>query len=87
MRGVEDARAGGVQAHPVGTAADCAVGMTATARRTGIDHLICMVEGSDDPAAVRQNIARLDAEIAPRLPGQPAPAGYGHWHGGPVRGR
>jgi alkanesulfonate monooxygenase SsuD/methylene tetrahydromethanopterin reductase-like flavin-dependent oxidoreductase (luciferase family) len=56
--------------HPVGTAADCAETMAATARRTGIDHLICMVEGSGDPAAVQENIARLGAEVLPRLPGR-----------------
>ena len=55
--------------HPVGTAADCADAMAETARRTGIGHLICMVEGSGDPAAVRENIARLGAEVLPRLPG------------------
>jgi alkanesulfonate monooxygenase SsuD/methylene tetrahydromethanopterin reductase-like flavin-dependent oxidoreductase (luciferase family) len=56
--------------HPVGTADDCAESMAATARRTGIEHLICMVEGSGDPAAVRENIARLGAEVLPRLPGR-----------------
>jgi alkanesulfonate monooxygenase SsuD/methylene tetrahydromethanopterin reductase-like flavin-dependent oxidoreductase (luciferase family) len=56
--------------HPVGTAADCAETMTATARHTGIDHLICMVEGSGDPAAVQENIARLGAEVLPRIPGR-----------------
>jgi alkanesulfonate monooxygenase SsuD/methylene tetrahydromethanopterin reductase-like flavin-dependent oxidoreductase (luciferase family) len=63
--------------HPVGTAADCADAMAGTARRTGIGHLICMVEGSGDPVAVRENIARLGAEVLPRLPGRdgavPAP--------------
>jgi alkanesulfonate monooxygenase SsuD/methylene tetrahydromethanopterin reductase-like flavin-dependent oxidoreductase (luciferase family) len=68
--------------HPVGTAADCAAAMAATARRTGITHLICMVEGSGDPAAVQENIARLGAEVLPLLPGRdgspPAPgAGAG----------
>jgi alkanesulfonate monooxygenase SsuD/methylene tetrahydromethanopterin reductase-like flavin-dependent oxidoreductase (luciferase family) len=57
-------------AHPVGTARDCAEAMAATARRTGIDHLICMVEGSGDPAAVQENIARLGAEVLPLLPGR-----------------
>jgi len=56
--------------HPVGTAADCAGAMAETARRTGIGHLICMVEGSGDPAAVRENIARLGAEVLPLLPGR-----------------
>jgi alkanesulfonate monooxygenase SsuD/methylene tetrahydromethanopterin reductase-like flavin-dependent oxidoreductase (luciferase family) len=56
--------------HPVGTPADCAATMTATLRRTGIGHLICMVEGSGDPASVRENIARLGAEVLPLLPGR-----------------
>ena len=56
--------------HPVGTAADCAESMAATARRTGIGHLICMVEGSGDPAAVQENIARLGAVVLPFLPGR-----------------
>jgi len=29
-----------------------------------------MVEGSGDPAAVRENIARLGAEVLPLLPGR-----------------
>ena len=44
--------------------------MAATARSTGIDHLICMVEGAGDPAAVQENIARLGAEVLPLLPGR-----------------
>ncbi len=56
--------------HPVGTAADCAATITATALRTGIDHLICMVEGSGDEAAVLEDIARLGAEVLPLLPGR-----------------
>jgi alkanesulfonate monooxygenase SsuD/methylene tetrahydromethanopterin reductase-like flavin-dependent oxidoreductase (luciferase family) len=56
--------------HPVGTAADCAAAMAETARHTGITHLLCMVEGSGDPAAVEENIARLGAEVLPTLPGR-----------------
>ena len=63
--------------HPVGTAADCAETMATTAQRTGIRHLVCMVEGAGDPAAVQENIARLGAEVLPLLPGRlsspPAP--------------
>ena len=62
---------------PVGTPGDCARIMTATMQRTGIRHLICMVEGAGDPAAVQENIARLGAEVLPLLPGRlsspPAP--------------
>jgi hypothetical protein len=63
--------------HPVGTPGDCARIMTATVRRTGIRHLICMVEGAGDRAAVQENIARLGAEVLPLLAGRvsspPAP--------------
>ena len=55
--------------HPVGTASDCAAVMAETARRTGITHLLCMVEGSGDPAALQENIARLGAEVLPLRPG------------------
>jgi hypothetical protein len=44
--------------------------MAATARNTGITHLLCMVEGSGDSAAVQENIARLGAEVLPMLPGR-----------------
>jgi hypothetical protein len=57
----------------VGTARDCAAAMTATVQRTGIRHLICMVEGAGDLVRVRENIARLGAEVLPLLPGRPAP--------------
>ncbi len=64
--------------HPVGTAAECAEAMITTARRTGIDHLLCMVEGAGEPAAVQQNIARLGAEVLPLLPGRDGiPPGQG----------
>ena len=56
--------------HPVGTVRDCAESMAATAQSSGIDHLICMVEGAGDPAAVHENIARLGAEVLPLLPGR-----------------
>ncbi len=61
------------QIHPVGTAGDCAERMAATVQNTGIDHLICMVEGAGDPAAVQENIARLGAEVLPLLPGRGSP--------------
>jgi hypothetical protein len=51
--------------------------MTGTARRTGIGHLICMVEGSGDPAAVRENIAWLGAEVLPGRDGTPPDPGTG----------
>ncbi|HKB29402.1 MAG TPA: LLM class flavin-dependent oxidoreductase [Streptosporangiaceae bacterium] len=53
--------------HPVGSAADCVRIMTTTALRTGIRHLVLMVEGAGDPARVRENIARLGAEVLPQV--------------------
>jgi alkanesulfonate monooxygenase SsuD/methylene tetrahydromethanopterin reductase-like flavin-dependent oxidoreductase (luciferase family) len=53
--------------HPVGTAEDCVESMAATVDRTGIRHLILMVEGAGDAARTRQNVTRLGAEVLPRL--------------------
>ena len=53
--------------HPVGAAADCIDSMAATIERTGVRHLLCMVEGAGDPARTRENIARLGAEVLPVL--------------------
>ena len=62
--------------HPVGTAADCIDSMAATIERTGIRHLVCMVEGAGDPALTRENIARLGAEVLPALRRR-----FGDWPG------
>jgi len=67
--------------HPVGTPEQCAASMTATIERTGIRHLLCMVEGAEDRGRTQENIARLAAEVlpsvrrAPGLAGQDAAAG------------
>jgi alkanesulfonate monooxygenase SsuD/methylene tetrahydromethanopterin reductase-like flavin-dependent oxidoreductase (luciferase family) len=64
--------------HPVGTAADCAEAMTATAQRTGISHLICMVEGSGNRAAILETSlgsARRCCRCCPAVP--PARPGPG----------
>ncbi|GAA4635682.1 LLM class flavin-dependent oxidoreductase [Actinoallomurus vinaceus] len=53
--------------HPVGTPEDCVETMAATVERTGIRHLILMVEGAGAPERTRENIARLGAEVLPRL--------------------
>jgi alkanesulfonate monooxygenase SsuD/methylene tetrahydromethanopterin reductase-like flavin-dependent oxidoreductase (luciferase family) len=53
--------------HPVGTPDDCVETMAATVERTGIRHLILMVEGAGTPDRTRENIARLGAEVLPRL--------------------
>jgi hypothetical protein len=53
--------------HPVGTAEHCVRCMATTVERTGIRHLILMVEGGGTPQRTRENIARLGAEVLPRL--------------------
>ena len=58
--------------HPVGTAADCIHTMATTIARTGLRHLVLMVEGAGDPARTAENIARLGAEVLPALRGTPS---------------
>ncbi|QWF80406.1 LLM class flavin-dependent oxidoreductase [Amycolatopsis sp. CA-230715] len=53
--------------HPVGSADDCVAKLAESARRTGVEHVIMMVEGSGDRA--EENIRRIGAEILPRLSG------------------
>jgi alkanesulfonate monooxygenase SsuD/methylene tetrahydromethanopterin reductase-like flavin-dependent oxidoreductase (luciferase family) len=53
--------------HPVGTPDDCLRTMAATVERTGVRHLILMVEAGGDPTRTETNIARLGAEVLPRL--------------------
>ena len=51
--------------HPVGSPRDCAGRMVATVWRTGIRHLILMVEGPGSDDAVLENIVRLGEEVLP----------------------
>ncbi|WP_446678514.1 LLM class flavin-dependent oxidoreductase [Actinoallomurus acaciae] len=53
--------------HPVGTPDDCLKTMVTTVERTGVRHLILMVEGGGDLVRTEQNITRLGAEVLPRL--------------------
>ncbi|MFC4586241.1 LLM class flavin-dependent oxidoreductase [Sphaerisporangium corydalis] len=53
--------------HPVGSPGHCADTMLATIERTGIRHLILLVEGAGDPALTRRAIARLGAEVLPAV--------------------
>jgi hypothetical protein len=63
------------------TPEQCVALMTATIERTGIRHLLCMVEGAGDRGRTLENIARLGAEVLPSvrraagLAGQDAAAG------------
>ncbi|MGH3824064.1 MAG: LLM class flavin-dependent oxidoreductase [Pseudonocardiaceae bacterium] len=53
--------------HPVGTPEHCRTMLTTTARRTGIDHVILLVEGAGDRARTLENIIRLGTEVLPEL--------------------
>ncbi len=53
--------------HPVGTPDECVDRLRASSERTGIRHVIMMVEGAGSHAATQANIARLGAEVLPRL--------------------
>jgi alkanesulfonate monooxygenase SsuD/methylene tetrahydromethanopterin reductase-like flavin-dependent oxidoreductase (luciferase family) len=53
--------------HPVGSPDDCVESLLATARQTGIEHLILLVEAAGSREAVLENIARLGAEVLPKV--------------------
>ncbi|MBP2704584.1 LLM class flavin-dependent oxidoreductase [Microbispora sp. RL4-1S] len=53
--------------HPVGSPEHCVDKILATAGRTGLRHLILMVEGTGVPERTRETIARLGAEVLPAL--------------------
>src|SRR5690606_21925223 len=53
--------------HPVGSPDHCVERIRRTAERTGLRHLILFVEGAGDVAATLENVARLGAEVLPRV--------------------
>ncbi|MEO3808145.1 LLM class flavin-dependent oxidoreductase [Sphaerisporangium sp. B11E5] len=53
--------------HPVGSPARCAAVLRTTIETTGVRHVILAVEGSGDPAATLENVARLGAEVLPAV--------------------
>lgn len=59
--------------HPVGTAEHCRNTLAQTARRTGIDHFLLLVEGTGDRTRTLENITRLGAEVIPPLQQNTAP--------------
>jgi alkanesulfonate monooxygenase SsuD/methylene tetrahydromethanopterin reductase-like flavin-dependent oxidoreductase (luciferase family) len=63
--------------HPVGTPERCAERLAASADRSGIRRFLLMVEGSGDHARTMENLARLGAEVAPRLDQPPSPEVHG----------
>lgn len=54
-------------AHAVGSPRECADRLAEQLRATGADELILLVEGAGDEPAVLENIARLGAEVLPRV--------------------
>jgi alkanesulfonate monooxygenase SsuD/methylene tetrahydromethanopterin reductase-like flavin-dependent oxidoreductase (luciferase family) len=53
--------------HPIGSPQQCIDRIHAGVERTGIRHLIMMVEGAGDRARTLDNIARLGREVLPHL--------------------
>jgi alkanesulfonate monooxygenase SsuD/methylene tetrahydromethanopterin reductase-like flavin-dependent oxidoreductase (luciferase family) len=53
--------------HPVGSPERCRDRLARTAARTGVRHMILMVEGCGDPTGALENIRRLGAEVLPHL--------------------
>ncbi|MFG2090813.1 MULTISPECIES: LLM class flavin-dependent oxidoreductase [unclassified Spirillospora] len=53
--------------HPVGSPDDCVESLVTTVERTGIRHLILLVEAAGSRAATLDNIARLGADVLPKV--------------------
>ncbi|GAB3497014.1 LLM class flavin-dependent oxidoreductase [Amycolatopsis cihanbeyliensis] len=55
--------------HPVGSPADCVARLREGIRRTGISHVIMLVEATGAPESTLANIERIGAEVLPALRG------------------
>ena len=53
--------------HPVGSPEECVAHLRASVERTGIRHVIMMVDGTGDPDRTMASIARIGAQVLPRL--------------------
>lgn len=53
--------------HPIGSPDDCVESLVTTVERTGIRHLILLVEAAGSRAATLENIARLGADVLPKV--------------------
>jgi hypothetical protein len=53
--------------HAVGAPDDCVESLVATVRRTGVRELILLVEAAGSHERTMDNIARLGAEVLPRV--------------------
>ena len=51
--------------HPVGTAEFCAERLRTSLRRTGVSHVLMLVEASGTPEGTYENIERIGAEVLP----------------------
>ncbi|MFD0688407.1 LLM class flavin-dependent oxidoreductase [Actinomadura fibrosa] len=51
--------------HPVGSPADCVESIVTTVERTGIRHLVLLVEATGSGPSTLENIARLGADVLP----------------------
>ncbi|HZD14121.1 MAG TPA: LLM class flavin-dependent oxidoreductase [Pseudonocardiaceae bacterium] len=60
--------------HPVGTPEHCIDTLATTAHRTGINHVILLVEGAGDRTRTLENITRLGTEVLPKLRVAPTPS-------------
>lgn len=58
--------------HPVGDPDYCVTRLRASAERTGVRHVIMMVEGTGSHTRTMATIARLGTEVLPRLHNSPA---------------
>ncbi|HYH29322.1 MAG TPA: LLM class flavin-dependent oxidoreductase [Pseudonocardia sp.] len=56
-----------IHRHGVGTPDDAVAALAGSAARTGIRHVLLMVEGAGDRARTCENIRRLGEEVLPRL--------------------
>lgn len=53
--------------HPVGSPERCRRRLAGSIARTGVRHVILMVEGCGDPAGTLENVRRLGTEVLPHL--------------------
>jgi alkanesulfonate monooxygenase SsuD/methylene tetrahydromethanopterin reductase-like flavin-dependent oxidoreductase (luciferase family) len=53
--------------HPVGSPEECVERLLTSARRTGIEHVIMMVEGAGNRERTLANITRLGTQVLPLL--------------------
>ncbi|MEV4143377.1 hypothetical protein AB0J40_06890 [Amycolatopsis sp. NPDC049691] len=53
--------------HPVGDAGHCVRTLETSLRRTGVSHVLMLVEASGTPEGTYANIARIGTEVLPAL--------------------